>query len=189
MTMKPRNLLSLCLGMLLTAAPGRATTLRQMNLDELAASARVVARVRCLENESRAENGEIWTFTRFEVVEALKGSVPGEITVRLIGGRVGHLASVVDGVPRFRPGEEVFLFLQPTPTGDLSVTSWVQGTFRVGRDPATRKETVTQDTSSVAVFDPATRKFNPGGLHRLPVEQFRQRVAAAIERQARGRPE
>jgi hypothetical protein len=162
----------------------QATTLVRMDLDELAAAAGTIARVRCLGSEVGAEGGEIWTFTRFEVMETLKGAPPREVTVRLLGGRLGGLVSTVDGVPRFREGEEAYLFLEPTPVGDWTVTSWVQGTFRVERD-SLKREVVTQDTSGLAVFDPSTRQFRPGGIRRLPVDEFRQRVRAAVEKQRR----
>jgi hypothetical protein len=93
----------------------------------------------------------------------------------------------VDGVPQFRPGEDVFLFLEPTRAGDLSVTSWVQGTFRVRRDAQTGAESVTQDSAAHAVFDPATRQFKAGGVRNMPVETFRLRVREAVERQGKGR--
>jgi len=181
-----RGFLRLLFLLLIPAVAG-ATTLVQMSLDELAAAAPVVARVRCLENDIRKEGGEIWTFTRFEVVETLKGNVPQEITVRLIGGRLGHWISKVDGIPQFRPGEELYLFLEPTPSGSLGVTSWVQGTFRIARQAGSDRETVVQDTSSVTVFDPATRRFRPGGLRNLSVEEFRRQVRATLERQAQRR--
>ncbi len=165
----------------------RATTLAQMKLDGLAAAAHVVARVRCLGNESRWEGGEIWTFTSFEVVEAMKGAVPRLVTVRLLGGRVGHLVSTVDGVPRFRPGEDVILFLERTRAGDLSVTGWAQGTFRIRRDAHTGRERVTQDSSRFAVFDPASRRFREAGIRSLPLEVFEERLAALLEQQANGR--
>jgi hypothetical protein len=62
------------------------------------------------------------------------------------------------------------------------VIGWVEGTFRISRDPRTSRETVTQDSSAFAVFDTATRSFRTEGVRRMPVEQFRARVAAAIER-------
>lgn len=160
-----------------------ATTLVQMDLDKLTAAASVVARVRCVANESHWEGGGIYTFTTFEVVEALKGSAPQQFTVQLIGGRVGSLTAKVDGVPRFSPGEETFLFLESNTSGHWSVSGWVQGTFRIRRDVNTQRETVTQDTSGVLVFDPQTRQFHSGGIRNLPIEQFKQRVAAALERQ------
>lgn len=182
-----RQIVSTALAVLLGATAARATTLARMNLDELAAAASVVARVHCLGNESRWEGREIWTFTNFEVMEAIKGTVPRLITVRLLGGQVGHLHSTVDGVPRFRPDEEVILFLEPTPAGDFSVTSWVQGTFRIHRDAHTGQESVTQDSSAFPVLDPVTRQFRTAGIRNLPLEAFKQRVAAALEQQQSGR--
>lgn len=164
-----------------------ATSMVYMDLDRLASAATVIVRARCVGAQGQIEGGEIWTISQFESVESLKGMPPSQITVRLIGGRAGHLVSTVDGVPRFRVGEEVVLFLEPVRTGEWSVTSWVQGTFRIRRDPQTRKENVSQDTSSVSMFDPATRQFRPGGIRNLPWEEFRQRVRDAVVRQEKAK--
>jgi hypothetical protein len=173
--------------LVLACAPhAQATTLQRMTLEELTATAPYVVRVRCLAAESRFEEGEIWTLTTFEVLETMKGAIPRRITVRLLGGRAGNLVSTVDGVPRFQPGEELFLFLEPASPSAYSVTSWAQGTFRIRRDPATGAEFVTQDTSGLAMFDPATKQFHPGGVRNLPVEEFRQRIRTALEK-LRGR--
>lgn len=180
---------ALLAGMALLLSTGaQATTLRRMTLDEMTATATVVARVRCTANEVRADRGEIWTFTSFETVEALKGAPPVQFRVRLIGGRLGSLKSTVDGVPRFRDGEELILFLEPSPASALqnewTVVSWVQGTFRVHRDPRTGRENVTQDTSGLTMFDAATQQFAPGGVRNLPLAEFKQSVAAAANRGA-----
>jgi len=169
--------------LMFTAAAADATTLARMKLEELAAAAHAIVQARCLENESRWEGGEIWTLSRFEVFDAMKGALPRLITVRLLGGRVGHVISTVEGIPRFQPGEETILFLERTRAGDFSVTSWVQGTFRIERDPRTGRQSVTQDSSALSVFDPATRRFQRGGLHKLPLPAFKQRLAAILEQQ------
>jgi len=114
-----------------------------------------------------------------------KGTAPAQIVVRLVGGHVGHLTSTVDGVPRFRAGEEAILFLEPAAGSEFNVTSWAQGTFRIRRDIHTGRESVTQDTGGLSLFDPATRQFYPGGVKNLPLEEFRQRVAEAVARTAR----
>ncbi len=172
-------LLALILGALSTGA----TTLKRMNLDDLTQAAQTVARVKCISNEMRWDGGQIWTLTTFEVLELIKGNVPRQITVRLIGGKVGHLFERVEGVPRFTSGEEVYLFLEWHQMGDLTVTSWVQGTFRLRRDVSTLQEAVTQDTGAVTIFDPTTRRFRPGGVRNMPVEKFRQHVREAVDRQ------
>jgi len=86
----------------------------------------------------------------------------------------------VSGVPRFRAGEEVVLFLEPTKRGDFSVTSWMQGTFRIVRDARTGEEHVRQDTSLFPVFSPATRRFVPSGIRDIPLIELRAQVAAAL---------
>ncbi len=170
------------------AAAATATTLQRMSLDELAASSPAVVRARCLSNVSRWEGGHIWTFTDFEVLESLKGSLPARIQVRLIGGRVGGLHSTVDGAPRFMAGEEAYLFLARTPAGDWTVTGWALGTFRIAREKHSGRERVTQDAAGVALFDPATRQFQAGGVRRMDGREFRRQLEAAIERSARGKP-
>jgi hypothetical protein len=170
----------------LVVPAGLATTLVHMDLDELTRAAGVVARARCLATSSRWEDGHLWTLTTFEVTEVWKSETPRTIVVRLVGGRDGHRTVQVDGVPRFRAGEEVVLFLESSAMGELTVTSWAQGTFRIRRDPRTQEESVTQDTSGLGVFDPATRQFHPGGVRHMSMEEFRGRILRAT-RGARGK--
>jgi hypothetical protein len=158
----------------------RATTLARLSLDQLAAAADGVARVRCAGAESRWENGAIWTVTTFDVIEPMKGNLPSRVVVRLPGGKVGHLTAAVDGTPKFSSGEEAVVFLERTRTGGYSVAGWVEGTFRIAMDARTHGEIVTQDSSGIAVFDAATRSFRTEGIRKMPMELFRARVAAAI---------
>lgn len=178
---KLRILLSLVLAPLFLPAI-RATTLARLTLDQLAAGSDAVARVRWAGGEARWENGSIWTVTTVKVVEILKGSLPEEIAIRLPGGRVGHLASAVDGTPKFHPGDDAIVFLTRSPAGGFAVAGWVEGTFRISRDPQTGGWTVTQDSSAFPVFDTATRSFRSDGIRRMPLEEFRARAAAAVAR-------
>jgi hypothetical protein len=158
----------------------RATTLARLSLEQLAAGSDAVARARCTGAESRWENGSIWTVATLEVLETLKGSLPREIAVRLPGGRVGHLTASVEGTPKFHPGDDAVVFLEQSPAGGFTVAGWVEGTFRILRDPQTGSETVTQDSSAFAVFDRATRTFRTEGIRRMPIGEFRSRIAAAV---------
>ncbi len=160
----------------------RATTLLRLSLDQLAAGSDAVARVNFAGAESRWENGTIWTVTTVKVVETMKGNLPAEILLRLPGGRVGHLTAKVDGTPKFNPGDDAVVFLKRTPAGGFTVAGWVEGTFRISRDPRTGSQTVTQDSSAFAVFDTATRTFRTEGIHRMPIDEFRARIASAIAR-------
>jgi len=164
----------------LAASGITATTLARMSVTQMSQIAPVIVRARCLANSTRWDAGDIWTFSTFAVEEIWKGSVSARITVRLLGGTAGNLTSTIDGIPRFRPGETVVLFLEPTSRGDLSVLSWQQGTFRVRLSPRGAQEIVTQDTASFSTFDSATRRFEVGGIHELPVDALHQQVRAAI---------
>jgi hypothetical protein len=160
----------------------RATTLVRLSLDQLAAGSDAVARVNFAGAESRWENGSIWTVTTLKVVETLKRNLPAEILLRLPGGRVGHLTAMVDGTPKFNPGDDAVVFLKSTPAGGFTVAGWVEGTFRISLDPRTGSQTVTQDSSAFAVFDATTRTFRTEGIHRMPIDEFRARMATAIAR-------
>ena len=157
-----------------------ATTLAQMSIEKMARTAPLIVRARCVGNSTRWDAGEIWTFTNFEVQETWRGSAPPSIAVRLLGGRFGNLTSTVSGVPRFQSGEEVVLFLEPTSREDFSVVSWAQGTLRIRRDFRTGAENVTQDSASIASFDPISRRFEAAGIKNLAIGDLHARVDAAL---------
>jgi hypothetical protein len=159
-----------------------ATTLSRLRLTALAQESTAVARLRCLSAISRWDNGEIWTETRFEVLETEKGLLPGLISVRTLGGRIEHLHARVDGVPVFRPGEEVYLFLWGAVGEPYAVLGWSQGTFRIMKNSQTGVETVTQDSAAMPVFNPQTQRFRREGIRNWPVELFRERLRNALER-------
>jgi hypothetical protein len=159
-----------------------ATTFAHMSVAEMSRASSAIVRARCVTNTVGWEAGEIWTFTAFEVEETWRGETPSRITVRLLGGRLGSVTSSVSGVPRFRMGEEVVLFLEPAPNGNFSIVSWEQGTFRIRHEIRTNEEVITQDTASFATFDPATRQFETNGIRNQPVRELRAQVEAAFAR-------
>jgi len=170
-------------GLALLAVAASATTFSRLRFEELVNQATAVARVRCIGVESRWENGEIWTETRFEIVELNKGLLPGVVTVRMLGGRIGNLHSRVDGVPAFRPGEEAYVFLWGREREPYRVLGWSQGTFRIARDPRTGIESVTQDSAAAPIFDPRTRRFQHGAVRNLPVAIFQLKLRKALQQE------
>jgi hypothetical protein len=174
-------LAGLALLALTAAAFANGTTLARLRFEDLAQQSTAVARLRCLGSEFRWDRGELWTETRFEVLERNKGLLPGLVTVRTMGGIAGHLHSHVEGVPIFRPGEEVYLFLWERLGEPYRVLGWAQGTFRIARNADTGNETVTQDSANAPIFDPRTRTFRHGGIRNLPVEIFQLKLRHALE--------
>lgn len=165
----------------LSAVLTNATTLARLQFDELAQTSTAIARLRCLGSQVLWEQGELWTETRFEVVERNKGLLPPLVTVRTLGGISGHLHSRVEGVPAFRAGEEVYLFLWAKSGEPYRVLGWSQGTFRITRDAQAGIERVTQDSARMAIFDPITRTFRQGGIRNLPVAIFQLKLRKALE--------
>jgi hypothetical protein len=129
------------------------------------------------------QGGEIWTETRFEVLELSKGQLPDVVTIRMLGGSVGNLHSRIEGVPAFRPGEEAYLFLWGHDGEPFRVLGWTQGTFRVTRDAHTGVELVTQDSAATPIFDPRTRQFRHGGIRNLPVAIFQLKLKKALQQE------
>ncbi|GAC1670128.1 MAG: hypothetical protein NVS9B4_26150 [Candidatus Acidiferrum sp.] len=131
--------------------------------------------------ESYWDGAEIWTEARFEVLQREKGPIGGILTVRQLGGRAGSLHSRVDGVPVFRPGEEVYLFLWGKPGQEYRVLGWSQGTFRIARDELTGQENVTQETAMVAGFDARARELRREAIRQLPVGAFQAKLRRALK--------
>ena len=110
-----------------------ATTLQPMSIAQLTDAAHAIVLARCKESESVLDRSGLWTISRFEVEETWKGNPSVEVQVRAPGGRAEHIIAVVSGIPRFRPGEEAVLFLQPVCNGDWGIVAWAEGTWRLRR--------------------------------------------------------
>lgn len=184
---RPKLIFPLALILVCAETAARATTLLRMSLGEMSRTAQAIVRARCAGNSTGWDAGEIWTFTAFDAEEIWHGAVSPRFTVRLLGGRAGNLTSTVSGVPRFRAGDDVVLFLERTPRGDFSVLSWEQGTFRIRRGGAAA-ETVTQDTAAFSTFDPGTRRFETEGIRNMPLDSFRAQVYLALRGEAERKP-
>ncbi|HLZ49420.1 MAG TPA: hypothetical protein VKP61_01595 [Candidatus Acidoferrum sp.] len=170
-------------GLALLAAVASATTMSRLRLLDLTEQSTAVARLRCIGAKSQWDQGEIWTETKFEVIQREKGMLPGIITVRMLGGNVGHLHSRVDEVPQFHPGEEVYLFLWGREGQPFQILGWSQGTFRIARNPRSGLEVVSQDSATASIFDPHARAFRRSGIRNLPVAIFREKLHKALKQE------
>jgi hypothetical protein len=165
-----------------------ASSLARMSIEQMTRASSLIVRATCVSSATRWQDGEIWTVTLFSPEDVWKGSASGAIEVRLLGGTAGNITSTVEGVPHFRQGEEVVLFLESTKYGDFSVVSWIQGTFRIARNERTGQKIVTQDTAayrttSDLLIGPAP---SGAGVVRMPLEAFRARVQTAVAGAAQG---
>jgi hypothetical protein len=112
---------------LVSAQVALATTVQKLTLQELTkkSNAIVVATVEDAVSSWDAGHKEIYTFYTLRVTQGVKGSAKdATITIRQIGGTVDNIASIVPGMPSFKKGEEVVVFLTQK---DAAGYPWVMG--------------------------------------------------------------
>jgi hypothetical protein len=129
----PRPLLAL-LAALLAAAPGGATTVRSLDVAELARQAELVFDGRVLSRATRAgAGGALRTCVAFEVLEVVKGpAVASPYELCFAGGASGERAVRVDGMRYPEPGERGIYFVAAVRGGRVNpLLGWDQGRFLV----------------------------------------------------------
>jgi hypothetical protein len=168
----------LCMG-----TAGWATTVIPMDVERLTAGSSHVLHGRAIESWSAwdPEGRLIHTYTRFEVMRAMKGAVRESVIVRQLGGRAGGYRQKVGGVRHFMPGEEAVLFLRPSRAADgtLVVTGLMQGNFRVQR-LETGEVRVSNGAPDAQAYDPeagVVRQYR--GAH-MTLDELEARVRRAI---------
>lgn len=96
--------------------PGASSgVVEQKTLAELAGAAEliVVGTVEEMSSQWNAEGNQIHTDVRVSVQKCVKGPWrPGQVTIRVAGGRVDDVVQSLSAGPRFEAGEEVLVFLE-----------------------------------------------------------------------------
>jgi len=162
------------------APPAAGTNLVRMDVRALALSATSIVRARCLAVASRPDAGSVSTFTTFQTLERWKGPAPQQFTLRLPGGEAAGFTVRVEGAPRFFPGEEVVLFLARTRSGDITIVSWAQGTFRIRMNPLAGVEEALQDTGGLTLLDGHSPRGSAGARRNLSLAVLRAQVARSL---------
>jgi hypothetical protein len=127
---------------LVGASTAGATTVQKLSLQELAKRSDAIAVAVVEDATARYDaNKEIYTYITLRVLDPVKGAHKDEtLTIRQIGGTVGSIASVVSGMPTFKKGEEVVVFLsQKDPAGYPWVMGLQQGKYSVSLDDKGQK--------------------------------------------------
>ena len=124
-------ILSIC-----TALPAAATSLLPLSLEQLSTRADLIFYGKVISNEVKkdTQSGQIATFTEFEVIDAIKGSVGSKHSIKQIGGfdKNSNTRLMIRGVPKFIIGEEYVVFLpKKSSLGFCSPLGLHQGSFSV----------------------------------------------------------
>ena len=139
---------------------------------------------RCVDSAPRADakTGSIFTYSKFEVLESVKGRVGPAFTIRLFGGTVGNITDGAPGLPEFHQGEKVVLFLGPD-NQDGYPALFLQGVYRTEQEPASGAWIVTDPIDDLPLFRAGTR--TPISITRLSeppitVEDFVYSIRQAL---------
>jgi len=137
----------------------------------------------------RDGNGLPATWTTFTVIETMKGASGGHVVLKQLGATLGGSDAPVlphPGLPRYRPGESVVLFMQPDSTlGFTSPVGLGQGCFRVrdGDGVAVVENDVGNRNLAPAANGARTRAAAaaPVAPAPLPLDELRARVRALVD--------
>jgi hypothetical protein len=140
--LKRRTAQTLLVFILAVASPmnSQATTVRQLDLPELAQQAEVIADVTVSGIESfwasPAGGKAIHTRVTFSLNSApLKGQVTSPFALEFLGGTIGNHRMEVSGMPKLQVGDRLILFSYgPDKTFVSPVIGFDQGALRVIRD-------------------------------------------------------
>ena len=140
-------LLALCSG-----ACARATTVIAPSFPDLVAKSDqiVLGEVVAISSELVTKGADRAIFTRvtLAVRETVAGTAPASLTLEFLGGTVGELTLVVDGIPAFAVGHSEILFVQNNGRQICPLVAMAHGRYRIERDPVTGLDIVTRDNGA-----------------------------------------
>ena len=132
-------LMGLAVLILTASVPANAATVEAMTLEEMAQRADFIFVGRAVDSRAdwNVQRTRIYTYTTFQVERFIKGgSGEEQVTLRLWGGQLGPILSIVPGTPQFAPGEEVLLFCVGSGARIPTLLGLALGKFTLTRDDA-----------------------------------------------------
>jgi hypothetical protein len=121
------------LALAIAALPAQGSTFVAQSPGELLAQADTVVVGEVIQKQSfwNEDMSLIVTEATIHVHDALVGDAPAVLNVRTPGGAVGQFRIDAHGFPTFEKGQRVLVFLNRDLGGNLEVTGYQQGLYRV----------------------------------------------------------
>ena len=161
-----------------------ATTVQKLSLQELTKKSNsiVMARVEDASASWDAAHKEIYTYITLRVLQGVKGNkAETTITLRQIGGTVDNIASIVPGMPSFRKGEEVVVFLTQK---DAAGYPWVMGLQQGKYSIATGKDgvkTVRNDLAGTELLTKSGGRVEATTAPDMPLNAFLDGIKTSLD--------
>ena len=182
-------LVGLAVVILTASVPANAATVEAMTLEEMAQRADFIFVGRAVDSRAdwNVQRTRIYTYTTFQVERFIKGGTGGgsgeeQVTLRLWGGELGPMRSIVPGTPQFAPGEEVLLFCVGSGARIPTLLGLALGKFTLTRDDA--GETMLKRDISGLVLANYRTNSQPAGT---PPTRYRLSDVEALIDRALGR--
>src|SRR5713226_4778804 len=176
----------------LAACVAPAATLERLSLEEMTARSTAIVRARAVSNSVVQVGSNIYTKTRFEVLERWRGPEGDMVDVMEPGGTLwspaGQITQSFPGVPRFTPGQEMVLFLWTGRSGRTQVIGLTQGAFEVARNAATGEMEAMRNPSGELMLEPGSGKPEDHLLS-ISLRRLERHVRSTLERLERNRQE
>jgi hypothetical protein len=172
--------------LLLLASIASATTLVHLDVTALTRASTRVARARVEAVSSRwAEPGRIVTEVQLTRLETWSGPDLPSLRVLLPGGTVDGIAQRIEGVPAFRPGEELVLFLAARGSARAGqahgLVGLAEGVWRVERPEGSEPLARPEPLDGIRLVEPPGRHSTEARVP-LSLGALRARVEAARAR-------
>jgi len=161
------------------------TTMKYLSVAQLTeeSSVIVVGKVEAVECQWNVDHTMITTLVKVALSDVFKGA-PTEsvITIKLIGGSIGNIETVLIGSPTFRIGEETLLFLRAVNeepfNGLLTVTGLAQGKFEIQPGTGAESKVVTRDISGIHFVGQSPNDFVNG---RISLDRLTKLIREQLE--------
>jgi PKD repeat protein len=153
--------------LLLMAAGAHATTIVLPTDEQLIAKTPVIVDGTVLSMNVVDRNGTIWTDTVIEVDRTIKGSAADRVTVSEIGGILDERITKLFGTPQFTLGEQVLLFLEPSPRGGYRTVDLYVGKFSRGETQNGQRLWIRDDVANdVSLLDANLQPLHAKNIQR-----------------------
>ncbi len=125
-------LLTLMMGLALTAGTLFASTFLSAEFREVVSEASTIVRGRVTDVRAmRSQAGDVESVVTIAVEAALKGPAETFVAMRVPGGTIGRYRTVMTGAPVMQVGEQAVFFLKRGPGNSLWPVGLAQGIYRV----------------------------------------------------------
>jgi hypothetical protein len=162
-----------------------ATTAIAPSDQEMVVSARAIVRGNVVGMSAGLdrERGIVMTYVRLMVNDVLTGEIStDEIVVRVPGGEMPGLGTLIHGTPKFVIGQDVLLYLDTWGDGSLRVHQGFLGKYNISRDAATGRSFVERDEDESVTY--LAHSGTPGtriSEYEIYVRTIRNMVASNAE--------